>query len=95
MIIPTREVIKLQEFLLSETYRVLTRQNQIDLMQTLRAEWQKVDELTEMLKLLIGMCESIGTFKNGVEYQGMDQGDVQADQVLCDARNLLIDQKTT
>jgi hypothetical protein len=52
MIIPTKQVIKLQEFLLSETYRVLTRQNQIDLMQTLQAEQQAHNELREKLKTI-------------------------------------------
>lgn len=48
----------------------------------LRAERQKVAELESMLKLVVGMCESIGSFSNGVTWQGIDEGDVMAQKRL-------------
>ena len=59
------------------------------LLDALRAERQKVAELESMLKLVVGMCESIGSFSNGVTWQGMDEGDVMAQKVIDDARKLI------
>lgn len=70
-----------------------TRDCQIESASNWKTKFQeqesKAVELTNMLKLVVGMCESIGTFKNGVEYQCMDEGEVQADNVLGNARDLI------
>lgn len=59
------------------------------LLDALREERQKVAELESMLKLVVGMCESIGSFSNGVTWQGIDEGDVMAQKVIDDARKLI------
>lgn len=58
-------------------------------LKALRLERDRSAELGKTLKLVVGMCESIGSFSNGVTWQGMDEGDVMAQKVIDDARKLI------
>ena len=46
-------------------------------------------ELLQQLKLITKMCKAIGTFENGVKWRGMDEGEMQAEGVICDSEKLI------
>ena len=50
---------------------------------------EEKQELLEQLKLMTKMCKSIGTFENGVKWRGMDEGEGQAEGVICDSEKLI------
>lgn len=46
-------------------------------------------DLLAACKLMLAMCESIGTFDNGVEHNGLNEGEVMAAGVMDKARDVI------